>query len=99
MFGVDAIAAPYEDVAGKSDHVARPFPRQGGPSQDRSVCRMSLQLIDNPPPWPNGARCAVCFSFDLDAESLLHLYYPDDSKRRISLSSTLRYGARVAVPR
>jgi hypothetical protein len=34
-----------------------------------------------------------------DAESLLHLYFPDDSRRRISLSSTLRYGARVAVPR
>lgn len=58
-----------------------------------------LQLIDNPPPWPNGARCAVCFSFDFDAESLLHLYYPQDSTRRISLSSSLRYGARVAVPR
>ena len=58
-----------------------------------------LKLIDNPPPWPNGARCAVCFSFDFDAESLLHLYYPEDSTRRISLSSSLRYGARVAVPR
>ena len=58
-----------------------------------------LKLVDNPPPWPNGARCAVCFSFDFDAESLLHLYYPEDSTRRISLSSTLRYGARVAIPR
>ena len=58
-----------------------------------------LKLIKNPPPWPNGARCAVCFSFDFDAESLLHLYYPEDSRRRISMSSTLRYGARVAVPR
>jgi peptidoglycan-N-acetylglucosamine deacetylase len=58
-----------------------------------------LRLINNPPPWPNGARCAVCFSFDFDAESLLHLYFPEDSRRRISLSSTLRYGARVAVPR
>ncbi|WP_102960824.1 polysaccharide deacetylase family protein [Mangrovicella endophytica] len=58
-----------------------------------------LKLVSNPPPWPNGARCAVCFSFDFDAESLLHLYYPEDSARRISLSSTLRYGARVAVPR
>lgn len=58
-----------------------------------------LKLISNPPPWPNGARCAVCFSFDFDAESLLHLYYPSDSTRRISLSSSLRYGARVAIPR
>jgi peptidoglycan/xylan/chitin deacetylase (PgdA/CDA1 family) len=58
-----------------------------------------LNLIRNPPPWPNGAKCAVCFSFDFDAESLLHLYYPEDSTRRISLSSSLRYGAHVAVPR
>ncbi len=58
-----------------------------------------LKLIENPPPWPNGARCAVCFSFDFDAESLLHLYYPDDATRRISLASSLRYGARVAIPR
>ncbi len=58
-----------------------------------------LRLIDNPPPWPNGARCAVCFAFDFDAESLLHLYYPDDSTRRISLSSSLRYGPRIAIPR
>lgn len=58
-----------------------------------------LKLIDNPPPWPDGARCAVCFAFDLDAESLLHLYYPEDSRRRITLSSALRYGPNVAVPR
>jgi peptidoglycan/xylan/chitin deacetylase (PgdA/CDA1 family) len=60
---------------------------------------MSLQLIDNPPPWPNGARCAVCFSFDLDAESLIHLYYPEDAGRRVTASSALRYGPRIAVPR
>jgi peptidoglycan/xylan/chitin deacetylase (PgdA/CDA1 family) len=60
---------------------------------------MALQLIDNPPPWPDGARCAVCFSFDLDAESLLHLYYPEDAARRIGLASALRYGPRIAVPR
>ena len=58
-----------------------------------------LKLIENPPPWPNGARCAVCFAFDFDAESLLHLYYPEDSRRRITLASTLRYGAKVAIPR
>lgn len=58
-----------------------------------------LPLINNPPPWPNGARCAVCFAFDFDAESLLHLYYPNDATRRINLSSSLRYGPRVAVPR
>src|SRR5882757_1534023 len=69
------------------------------PGALRRARQSMLKLIHNPPPWPNGARCAVCFSFDFDAESLLHLYYPEDSRRRISLSSTLRYGARVAVPR
>lgn len=63
------------------------------------VPRTTLQLIDAPPSWPGGARCAVCFAFDLDAESLLHLYYPDDSMRRITLSSALRYGPRIAMPR
>jgi peptidoglycan/xylan/chitin deacetylase (PgdA/CDA1 family) len=60
---------------------------------------MTVQLLRNAPPWPNGARCAVCFSFDFDAESLLHLYYPQDARRRISLASTLHYGATVAIPR
>lgn len=60
---------------------------------------MTLALISNPPPWPGGARCAVCFCFDFDAESLLHLYYPDDASRRVSLASSLRYGATVALPR
>lgn len=56
-------------------------------------------MIENPPTWPNGAKCAVCFAFDLDAESLLHLYYPNDSMRRLTLSSVLRYGPQIAVPR
>jgi peptidoglycan/xylan/chitin deacetylase (PgdA/CDA1 family) len=60
---------------------------------------MALRLLNNAPPWPNGARCAVCFSFDFDAESLLHLYYPQDARRRVTLASTLRYGAHVAIPR
>lgn len=58
-----------------------------------------LKLIDNPPPWPDGARVAVCFAYDFDGESLLHLYYPDGPTRHVSLGSTLRYDARVAIPR
>lgn len=60
---------------------------------------MTLRLIENPPTWPNGARCAVCFSFDLDAESLMHLYHPKSARSRVSASSTLRYGPNVSVPR
>ena len=29
-------------------------------------------MIRPPPPWPNGARCAVGFSFDVDADSVVH---------------------------
>lgn len=71
----------------------------GPTGQQFATDRPALALIENPPPWPGGARCAVCIAFDFDAESLLHLYYPDDSRRRITLASTLRYGAKVAVPR
>jgi peptidoglycan/xylan/chitin deacetylase (PgdA/CDA1 family) len=60
---------------------------------------MSRSLIANPPPWPNGARCAVCFSYDMDAESLLHIYQRDAAPSRIATSSALRYGPQVAIPR
>ncbi len=35
-------------------------------------------MIDNPVPWPNGARCAAAFTFDMDADSILHLEHPQD---------------------
>ncbi len=60
---------------------------------------MTLALIDNPPPWPGGARCAACLSFDLDAESLLHLNHRETAHARVATSSALRYGPEVAVPR
>ena len=56
-------------------------------------------MIKNPVPWPNGARCAVAFTFDMDAESLLHLYFRDTADTRIAMSSMLRYGPEIAVPR
>ena len=56
-------------------------------------------MIENPLRWPNGARCAVAFTFDMDAESLLHIYQPETAHNRLALSSMLRYGPEVAVPR
>lgn len=56
-------------------------------------------MIANPLPWPNGARCAAAFTFDMDAESLLHLYFRDEAPNRIAMSSMLRYGPEIAVPR
>lgn len=56
-------------------------------------------MIENPIPWPNGARCAVAFTFDMDAESLLHIYQGETAPNRVALASMLRYGPEVAVPR
>jgi hypothetical protein len=56
-------------------------------------------MISNPVPWPNGAKCAACFTLDMDAESLLHLAHPDRAHTMVSAASSLRYGPDVAVPR
>ena len=56
-------------------------------------------MIKNPVPWPDGAKCAVCITFDMDADSILHLEHPGDAISRVSALSMLRYGPEVAVPR
>ena len=56
-------------------------------------------MISNPIPWPNGAKCAACISFDMDADSLIHIAHPNDGHRRVSALSMLKYGPEVAIPR
>jgi len=56
-------------------------------------------MIENPPPWPNNYKCAVSITFDMDADSLIHLERPNDSFKRVSTISQLRYGPDVAVSR
>ena len=56
-------------------------------------------MISNPIPWPNGARCACVISFDMDADSLIHIARPNDSYDRLYPISMGRYGPQVAVPR
>jgi peptidoglycan/xylan/chitin deacetylase (PgdA/CDA1 family) len=56
-------------------------------------------MIENPIPWPNGMRCAVAFTFDMDAETLLHVNFRESAPDRVALSSMLRYGPEIAVPR
>ncbi|KUJ85419.1 ribulose phosphate epimerase [Ruegeria marisrubri] len=56
-------------------------------------------MIQNPVPWPNGAKCACCVTFDMDADSLIHLDHPKDGYRRASAISMLQYGPNVAIPR
>ena len=40
-------------------------------------------MIQNPIPWPNGARCACVISFDMDADSLIHIARPADAYNRL----------------
>lgn len=56
-------------------------------------------MIQNPIPWPNGAKCAVAITFDMDADSLIHISRPDDSHKRLYPISMGRYGPTVALPR
>lgn len=60
---------------------------------------ISQKLIANPVPWPNGAKCACCVTFDIDTDSLIHLGHPEDGFRRASAISMLQYGPHVAIPR
>jgi peptidoglycan/xylan/chitin deacetylase (PgdA/CDA1 family) len=54
--------------------------------------------IENPIPWPDGARCAASFSFDVDIDSMLRLTYGEKTPERLSTLSWLGY-EEVAVPR
>ncbi len=56
-------------------------------------------MIQNPIPWPNGARCACAITFDVDADSLIHITRPKDSWNRLYPITMGRYGPTVGVPR
>jgi len=56
-------------------------------------------MIRNPVPWPNDARCAVAFTLDMDAESILQLAHPQRAHALVSAASMLRYGPEIALPR
>src|SRR5882762_10669640 len=58
-----------------------------------------LVMIRNPIPWPNGARCACAITFDVDADSLIHIARPIDSFDRLYPITMGRYGPTVGVPR
>jgi peptidoglycan/xylan/chitin deacetylase (PgdA/CDA1 family) len=56
-------------------------------------------MIRNPVPWPGGAKVACAITFDMDADSLVHIEHPNDSIKRVSTISMLRYGPQIGVPR
>jgi peptidoglycan/xylan/chitin deacetylase (PgdA/CDA1 family) len=47
--------------------------------------------------WPDGKKCAVCITFDCDADSLVHTMYPEEPHNYAGTVSWLQYD-RVAVP-
>lgn len=56
-------------------------------------------MINEKITWPNGAKCACCITFDMDADSTLHLSKPTNGFRYVSAISGLQYGPFVAIPR
>jgi len=49
--------------------------------------------------WPNGAQCACAITFDMDADSLIHISKPKDSHRRLYPISMGQYGPHCGIPR
>lgn len=49
--------------------------------------------------WPNGAKCAAAITFDMDADSLIHISRPIDGHDRLYPISMGQYGPKVAMPR
>lgn len=56
-------------------------------------------MISNPIPWPNGAKCAVAITFDMDADSLVHTAHPNHAPEMVAATSMLRYGPEIGIPR
>lgn len=55
-------------------------------------------MIENPAPWPNGAKCACAITFDVDTDSILHLEHRERAPSLVSTLSWLQYD-KVAIPR
>ncbi len=55
-------------------------------------------MIINPIKWPDGAKCAVAITFDMDSDSFLHVENPDTADQMIATTSWLQYD-QIAIPR
>lgn len=56
-------------------------------------------MLANPVPWPDGARCAVSITWDMDVDSSLNFYQKERADTLLAAQSLTRYDAFVAVPR
>jgi len=56
-------------------------------------------MIANPIPWPDGARCAVAMTWDMDADSAFNWYNKDTADNLVASQSWTRYDPLIAIPR
>lgn len=56
-------------------------------------------MILNPLPWPDGARCAVAMTWDIDVDSGVNVYNPDRGDTLVNSQAQTRYDVHAAVPR
>jgi peptidoglycan-N-acetylglucosamine deacetylase len=47
--------------------------------------------------WPNGRRCAVSLTFDMDGETIPYVVDPDNAPGRMALMSEFAYGPNVGI--
>ncbi len=59
---------------------------------------LERSLIANAPAWPNGARCAVALTFDVDTDSMIHYSLPEKAHTKLTALSWTRYD-QIAIPR
>lgn len=60
---------------------------------------METTVIDNPITWPDGARCAVAFTFDVDVDSSIHLNFGQAANSKVCASSMVRFEIEIGIPR
>jgi peptidoglycan/xylan/chitin deacetylase (PgdA/CDA1 family) len=58
-----------------------------------------MTMIANPIPWPDGARCAVAMTWDMDADSAFNWYNRDTADNLVATQSYTRYDPLIAIPR
>ena len=56
-------------------------------------------MIANPIPWPDGARCAVAMTWDVDANSAFNWYNKDTADNLVAAQSWTRHDPLTAIPR
>ncbi len=56
-------------------------------------------MIANPMPWPDGARCAVAMTWEMDADSACNWYNQDTADNLVAAQPWTRYDPLIAIPR